>query len=239
MNEHDEFLPEYDGAEPAAMAFRPPSPLRRILVALLVLVGIVAAAEYGYWFYDQNMSPEVCPPGIELPGIVVSGSSIDFSVAPPDAFHAFHISISSDNATDADADAARIGLIGTLFVQEETGEHRRWQAPIQLLATEDRIISRASVEDALLAKTQNGLVGLGVRHRIDYAIEPDPLSPDELLALRDLVHPAGTRLSFHLELERPLQRNSRIYLSYTRAPRLLHQALLRPSSAQLTATSAP
>ena len=182
MNEDDEFLPEFNGDAPSfeGPAFRPHVSLRRILAMVLVLAGLVVAAEYGYRFYDQNMSPEVRPPGIELPGIVVSGSSIDFSVAPPDTFHAFHISVSSDNATDADADAARIGLIGILTVQEETGARQRWEAPIQLLATDDRIISRTSIEDALLAKTQNSLVGLGVRHRIDYAIEPDPLSYDKI-----------------------------------------------------------
>lgn len=224
---------------PSAPAFVPRSPLRRVVVSLLVLVGLVAAAEYGYRFYDQNTSHEVRPQGIELEGIVVSGDSIDFSVSLYDTSHALHLSVSSDNATDADADAARFGIIGTLSVQEENGARRCWTAPIQLIATNDRIVRRASIEDALQTAAAEGIISLGVRHRIDYSVEPDPISPDELTAMRNLVHPAGSRLSFHLQLERPLQRNSRIFLSYARAPRLLHQALLRPHAAQLTATPAP
>lgn len=231
MDEDDAYVPEYDDGSPADVPFRRPSPYRRVLATSLVLAALAAAAEYGYRMFDQNTSPEVRPRGIALPGIAVSGSSIDFSVASPDPFHAFHISVSCDNGTDADADAARIGLFGTLSAREETGARRQWSAPIQLIASEDRIVSRPSVEDALLTKSQDGLVGLGVRHRIDYVLDPDPLSPGELESMRSLSHPAGTRLAFHLELERPLPRNSRIYLSYARAPRLLHQALLRPPAA--------
>ncbi len=207
--------------------FRPPSPVWRIAIPLLVLAGIVTAAEFGYRMYDQNSSPEVRPGGVALPGFVVSGSSIDFSVTVPDAFHALHLSASSNNGTEADADAARIGLFGTLTVREENGPRREWTAPVQLIASDSHIKRRASIEDALQTAAPEGLVGLGVRYRIDYSLEPDPISPDELVEMRSLSHPAGTRLSFHLELNRPLQRNSRIYVSYARAPRLLHQALLR------------
>ena len=215
--------------------FRPPSPVWRIAVPLLVLAGLATAAEFGYRMYDQHSSPEVRPGGVALPGVVVSGSSIDFSFTVPDTFHSLHLSVSSDNGTEADADAARIGLIGTLVAREENGPRREWTAPIQLIASETHIKRRASIEDALQTTTTapEGLVGLGVRYRIDYSLEPDPISPDELLEMRSLSHPAGTRLSFHLELDRPLQRNSRIYVSFARVPRLLHQALLRPTSAQL------
>ena len=217
--------------------FRPPSPVWRIAVPLLVLVGLVIAAEFGYRMYDQNSSPEVRPGGVALPGFVVSGSPIDFSFTVPDTFHSLHLSVSSDNGTEADADAARIGLIGTLTAREENGLRREWTAPVQLVASDKSIKRRASIEDALQTTAPEGLVGLGVRYRIDYSLEPDPISPDELVEMRSLSHPAGTRLSFRLELNRPLQRNSRIYVSYARAPRLLHQALLRPTAAELNASA--
>lgn len=217
--------------------FRPPSPVWRIAVPLLVLAALAAAAEFGYRMYDQNSSPEVRPGGVALPGFVVSGSSIEFSFTSPDTFHSLHLSVSSDNGTEADADAARIGLIGTLTAREENGLRREWTAPVQLIASDKSIKRRASIEDALQTNAPEGLVGLGVRYRIDYSLEPDPISPDELVEMRSLSHPAGTRLSFHLELNRPLQRNSRIYVSYARAPRLLHQALLRPTAAELNASA--
>ncbi len=229
---------EQDTLEPeVGVPFRPPSPVWRIVVPLLVLVGLAVAAEFGYRIYDQSSNPEVRPGGVALSGFVVSGSSIDFSFTVPDTSHSLHLSVSSDNGTEADADAARIGLIGTLTAREENGLRREWTAPVQLIASDKSIKRRASIEDALQTNAPEGLVGLGVRYRIDYSLEPDPISPDELVEMRSLSHPAGTRLSFHLELNRPLQRNSRIYVSYARAPRLLHQALLRPTAAELNASA--
>ena len=228
---------EYTLEPEDAAPYRPPSRMWRILVPLLVLAVLAVVAEFAYRMYDQNSNPEVRPRGVALPGFVVSGSSIDFAFVAPDTFHSLQISVSSDNATEADADAARIGLFGTLTMREESGARRTWKAPVQLIAVEKDIVRRASVEDAFQTAAPEGLVGLGVRYRIDYSLEPDPISPGELAEMRTLSHPAGSRLSFHLELARPLQRNSRIYVSYARAPRLLHQALLRPTAAQLNASA--
>ena len=91
------------------------------------------------------------------------------------------------------------------------------------------IAKLASVEDVLGlgGGADEAALGLGSRYRIDYDVLPLRPDGDTVDTLARIPFPAGTRLTLRFSLEFPLPRDTKLYLSYARSPRLLHQALLR------------
>ncbi len=210
----------------------PPSLVPRWTPWVVVLVLIAVGAEFGYRYYEQNSSTEVRPRGIELQGVPVEGQTFSLPIAPADAFHSLRIIFSGDSGTTDDAAAARIGITGLLIAREETGKHRRWSIPVRLTSNEKGIGRRSSVEDVLMSTSADaeGLIGLGTRYRIDYtftSFDAEGEGYTTLEALERVQFPAGTRLFLDFNMEYPLPRGTSVYLSYGRAPRLLHERLLR------------
>ena len=223
---NDAPLPYEDTPEPPQLPPRPPTP--PWVFWLVGLAVALVAAEFGFRFYEDSLSPEVRPKGVALKGVPAGGRSFDIPVTPPDPFHSLRVDLSGDNADEADAEAARMGIPGIVAIREETGAQRQWSVPIRIVAAKDGIERHSSVEDAFLSAAGHGPIGMGVRYRIDYHIETDPPDGDGLVALMRESFPASTRLTIHFELGLPLPSGTQAYVSYARAPRLLHQALLRP-----------
>ncbi len=228
-----------DPFSPQPDAYVPPAPepgqerrFPRWAAALLSLVGLLVAAEVGYWLFDQCFSHEVRIGGVALPGIAISGIDPAFTISSPHAFHAMQIAVSSHNCVASEAVTARNGVPGTMFVQELGGEGRSWEIQCVLLAPESAIRRHSSVEDGLLQRGADTLVALGTRYRVDFRILPRPASEKDLADLESARFPAGTSLSFRFDLDSPLNERSFAYVSYSRFPLFLHQRLLRPSVAE-------
>ena len=223
MNKDDPIL-SGDLPEAPKLPTRPTPPWVYWLTGLALAL---VCAELIYRFYDVNSSPEVRPGGVALKGVAISGRSFTLPLAPPDAFHSLHISLTANNADDADAEAARMGILGVLMVTEETGAGRRWDFPIRIQANPQYIVRHAAVENALLPESSKGLIGLGHLYRIDYSITDEPPGGTQLEQFSHTEFPAGTRLSLRFIIDLPLPPETLVFVSYARAPRLLHEALLR------------
>ena len=193
------------------------------------LAAAVLGAEFGYRLYDQATSPEVLPRGISLTGVPIEGAVVEISLAPGDAFRFLQFSLTGERGDEADAEAARIGIPGLLDVREETGARRSWSVPVRVGAPDQGVAKLASVEDVLGlgGGADEAALGLGSRYRIDYDVLPLRPDGDTVDTLARIPFPAGTRLTLRFSLEFPLPRDTKLYLSYARSPRLLHQALLR------------
>ncbi len=221
---YDENIPEEIRAEIAAMPGQENwidvlrrNRRNRIVGTIAIAVAIVAAAEFGYRYYDLQTSPEVRLNGVALVGQPISGATPEAVLESRDAFRFLLVRVATENAGDADVGEALAGIPGTLRVDDETGG-RSWEIPVLLSAAEADIRRRSSVVPSL-----GSSINLGVRYRIDYGLAP---VGDGETAFRDLyetVFPAGTRLVLRFAFSTPPGAGSRVFLAYSRMPRLLHQ----------------
>lgn len=194
----------------------------------VILVVLLAAAEYGYRFYDQNTSPEVRVGGMKVPGWPVEGQVAEFSSKTSDTARFLQVRISTEEVRASDAEEARAGIPGTLTVKENIPGGRNWTVPFLLVAPPAAISRHPSVEPDKNSTTGGG-IGLGVRYHIDFDFSPTGSGE---VAYRDLygaLIPAGTPLDVRFEFSEPLGPGSKVFLSYSRQPRLLHQQLFRSS----------
>lgn len=223
----DDFYPEIHVHHHQSVPDKPLLP-RKAWWAIGVAT-VLLAAEFGYRMYDQAYSTEVLPRGISLTGVTIEGDVVEVALAPREPFRFLQFALTGERGDAADADAARIGIPALLDVREETGAHRTWSIPVRLRAAKKGIQRLAAVEGPLgFGNTTDTAIELGSRFRIDYDVIPlhsDGVTVEDLARIE---FPAGTSLILRFALDFPLPKDTRLYLSYARAPRLLHQALLRP-----------
>ena len=225
---YDENLPEEIRAEIAAMPGQENwidvlrrNRRNRIASTIAIAVVLVAAAEFGYRYYDSQTNPEVRLNGVALVGQPLSGTSPEATLTADDAFRFLLVRIATDNAAERDVGEALAGIPGTLHVDDETG-NRSWDIPFQLTADEASIQRRSSVVSSL-----GSGIDLGVRYRIDYEFAPLGAGEKIYGSLYETVFPAGTKLRLAFSFSVPPGEGSRVFLAYSRMPRLLHQKLLK------------
>ena len=225
---YDRDLPEEIRAEIAAMPGQENwidvlrrNRRNRIVGTIAIAVAIIAAAEFGYRYYDSQTSPEVRLNGVARVGQPISGTSPEATLAVDDAFRFLLVRVATDNASEADVGEALAGIPGTLRVDDETG-NRSWDIPFQLTADEASIQRRSSVISSL-----GSAIDLGVRYRIDYAFAPVGAGEEIYGQLYETVFPAGTKLRLAFSFSVRPGEGSRVFLAYSRMPRLLHQKLLK------------
>lgn len=209
---------------------RPPARwfVLRWLALGATLAALLAVAEYGYRFYDQNTSPEVRVGGVKVPAQLLEGQSAGFSICPDDDARFLQVRVSTEEARASDAEEARAGIPGTLTVREAVSGGREWTVPFLLVAPAAAISRHPSVEPDKNSSLGGG-IGLGVRYHIDFDFSPTGSGEAAYRDLYGTLLPAGTPLDIRFEFAAALGPGSKAFLSYSRHPRLLHQRLFRGS----------
>ncbi len=167
------------------------------ILAVLVFLGIVA--EYGYRFYDQQMSAEVRIDGIRSPRVLLTGTNRVFTLSYPYKIHFLRFAADTQNATETDAEfARRHGFSGTLTVSGPEGSGHAFKIPVTLKADTGAVVKRSSVESALFTESS---VGIGTRFDVDYAFVPTQEYARANVALFYTTFPPRTPLRVELDLD--------------------------------------
>lgn len=207
----------------------PPMPLSRKMAIAATVVAVVLVAEFGYRFYDAYTSPEVAEDGMAFSGEPFQGPEASLSFAPGDTFTFVNIRVESENADESEKDLAWAGIHGSLNIDSSDG--RSWKMPILLVAQKSGDIQRrSSVElGSELSDSDDGAgpVRIGVRYTIDYSCVPTGSGEETYGNFRRSTFRSGTRLDIRLSLQEPPAGTARFLINYSRAPRLLHERLLR------------
>ena len=206
----------------------PPMPLGRKMAIAATVIAVALVAEFGYRLYDAYTSPEVGIDGLAFSGEPFQAAETSLVFSPPVTFTFVRIRVGSEDAEESDAADARAGIPGTLRIAASDG--RSWEVPILLTAQDSDIQRRSSLE---LGPAQGGDDGnsgplrIGVRYAIDYSCVPTGIGEDVYGDFYRSSFRPGTRLDIRLSLQAPPAGTARLLINYSRAPRLLHERLLR------------
>lgn len=199
--------------------------MRPFLKPLLILLFLLVCAEFGYRFYDSNTSLEVAASGIRFKGEPVHGEVFESSVKLRDAGHQLVLTSDCENGTEEDVQDALVGISAMLTVTDSAAR-KTWTIPVTFSALEDEIRQYSSVDLKKADGFHPDIPGIGKRYKIVYEILPASGGEADFEGLKKATFERGTTLSVRVEFQTRPGTGTRMYLAYSRFPRLLHQRLM-------------